>query len=147
MAAGAFVHGLEDEMAEVRREAMTALASLAARRWAALGPAAAEQLADMLLDDSERVRLCALACLRRLAGSAPAIRLSLDSLHTILGALGDASEEVRWKSRVLVTELRLEGHRLLRLCIEELVASLPRQPKPLVHIEEGIGRLSCIGMH
>eukprot|EP00850_Spirogloea_muscicola_P008088 SM000042S15355 [mRNA] locus=s42:525542:528516:- [translate_table: standard] len=126
-----------------RREAMTALASLAACRWAALGPAAAEQLADMLLDDNEGVRLCALACLRRLAGSAPAIRLSLDSLHTILGTLGDASEEVRRQSRVLVTELRLEGHRLLRLCIEELVASLRRQPEDEGEVLGTFAKLGC----
>eukprot|EP00850_Spirogloea_muscicola_P007646 SM000039S14476 [mRNA] locus=s39:364455:367344:- [translate_table: standard] len=155
MAAGAFVHGLEDEMTEhqqydaeeravqVRREAMAALASLAACRWPALGPPAAEQLANMLLDDNEGARLCALACLRRLAGSAPAIRLSLDSLHTILGALGDASEEVRRQSRVLVTELRLEGHRLLRLCIEELVASLRRQPKDEGEVLGTLAKLGC----
>ncbi|KAH9561756.1 hypothetical protein CY35_05G039100 [Sphagnum magellanicum] len=67
-AAGAFVHGLEDEFSEVRTVAMEALAKLACG-CEKMVPGAADLLLDMLNDEATSVRIQAMHALSRLAGT------------------------------------------------------------------------------
>ncbi|KAL0167544.1 hypothetical protein M9458_035766, partial [Cirrhinus mrigala] len=82
-ACGAFVHGLEDEMYEVRIAAVEALCSLAQS-----SPSFAEKcldfLVDMFNDEIEEVRLQSIHVLRQISTH---ITLREDQLDTVLAVL------------------------------------------------------------
>uniref|UniRef100_A0A8C1GK89 Integrator complex subunit 4 n=1 Tax=Cyprinus carpio TaxID=7962 RepID=A0A8C1GK89_CYPCA len=90
-ACGAFVHGLEDEMYEVRISAVEALCSLAQS-----SPSFAEKcldfLVDMFNDEIEEVRLQSIHVLRQISTH---ITLREDQLDTVLAVLEDSSRDIR----------------------------------------------------
>ncbi|KAG8461709.1 hypothetical protein KFE25_001327 [Diacronema lutheri] len=91
-AAGVITTLLEDEHADVRLEALEALAELGACD-ASLAPRAAELLVDALTDDDARVRARAL---RRLAGVLDGgFALPREHARGLLASLGDGSATVR----------------------------------------------------
>ncbi|XP_022826696.1 LOW QUALITY PROTEIN: integrator complex subunit 4 [Spodoptera litura] len=82
-AAGAFVHGLEDELMEVRTAAVDAVCQLSMEN-AVFATTSLDFLVDMFNDEIEDVRLRAIDSLTRIAHH---IVLREDQLETILGAL------------------------------------------------------------
>ncbi|KAJ2785957.1 hypothetical protein H4R18_000172 [Coemansia javaensis] len=92
-AAGAFVHGLEDEYQEVRDAAIASIAELSLAS-AAFAARAVDFLVDMFNDSSDRVRLCAIRALAALGARAP-IALTDEQLAIALSAMKDASHAVR----------------------------------------------------
>ncbi|KAJ2833196.1 hypothetical protein GGI24_000938 [Coemansia furcata] len=92
-AAGAFVHGLEDEYQEVRDAAIESITelSIGSTEFAAK---AVDFLVDMFNDSSDRVRLCAIRALVAI-GDRSLIRLTEEQLSIALSAMKDASNIVR----------------------------------------------------
>lgn len=88
-ACGAFVHGLEDEMYEVRIAAVEALCMLAQS-----SPSFAEKcldfLVDMFNDEIEEVRLQSIHTMRKISNN---ITLREDQLDTVLAVLEDSSRD------------------------------------------------------
>eukprot|EP00075_Anas_platyrhynchos_P031542 XP_027320795.1 integrator complex subunit 4 [Anas platyrhynchos] len=89
-ACGAFVHGLEDEMYEVRIAAVEALCMLAQS-----SPSFAEKcldfLVDMFNDEIEEVRLQSIHTMRKISNN---ITLREDQLDTVLAVLEDSSRDI-----------------------------------------------------
>jgi hypothetical protein len=104
-AAGVLSMLVEDEFAEVRLEAIAAIADLA-RCDPSLLQRCAELLVDVLTDDSDAVRARALQLLRGLLGAA---QLSPDHVRALLGALGDKSAAVREACIHAVASIRLHA--------------------------------------
>ncbi|KAJ2494247.1 hypothetical protein IWW47_004730, partial [Coemansia sp. RSA 2052] len=92
-AAGAFVHGLEDEYQEVRDAAIESITelSIGSTEFAAK---AVDFLVDMFNDSSDRVRLCAIRALVAI-GDRSLIQLTEEQLSIALSAMKDASHVVR----------------------------------------------------
>ncbi|KAJ2264264.1 hypothetical protein GGI01_000111 [Coemansia sp. RSA 376] len=92
-AAGAFVHGLEDEYQEVRDAAIESITelSIGSTEFAAK---AVDFLVDMFNDSSDRVRLCAIRALVAI-GDRSIIQLTEEQLSIALSAMKDASHIVR----------------------------------------------------
>ncbi|KAJ1620554.1 hypothetical protein T492DRAFT_888494 [Pavlovales sp. CCMP2436] len=102
-AAGVLVTLLEDEHAEVRLEAVDALAALAVCD-GALRMRAAELMVDALADDSARVRARAL---RRLGVLLEGVELEPEHMRAIVGSLDDASAAVRASATLALRAVRL----------------------------------------
>ncbi|KAJ2414719.1 hypothetical protein GGI10_002194 [Coemansia sp. RSA 2530] len=92
-AAGAFVHGLEDEYQEVRDAAIESITelSIGSTEFAAK---AVDFLVDMFNDSSDRVRLCAIRALVAI-GDRSVIKLTEEQLSIALSAMKDACHTVR----------------------------------------------------
>ncbi|KAJ2734312.1 hypothetical protein IW152_002443 [Coemansia sp. BCRC 34962] len=92
-AAGAFVHGLEDEYQEVRDAAIESITelSIGSTEFAAK---AVDFLVDMFNDSSDRVRLCAIRALVAI-GDRSLIKLTEEQLSIALSAMKDACRTVR----------------------------------------------------
>ncbi|KAJ1722622.1 hypothetical protein LPJ53_002964 [Coemansia erecta] len=92
-AAGAFVHGLEDEYQEVRDAAIESLTELSTAN-ADFAAKSVDFLVDMFNDSSDRVRLCAVRALASLGERSP-ISLTDEQLSIALSAMKDASHGMR----------------------------------------------------
>ncbi|KAJ1644870.1 hypothetical protein LPJ64_003493 [Coemansia asiatica] len=92
-AAGAFVHGLEDEYQEVRDAAIDSITELSIGN-ASFAAKAVDFLVDMFNDSSDRVRLCAIRALVSI-GERSLIQLTEEQLSIALSAMKDASHIMR----------------------------------------------------
>ncbi|KAJ2559004.1 hypothetical protein EV175_000539 [Coemansia sp. RSA 1933] len=92
-AAGAFVHGLEDDYQEVRDAAIASIGALSSAS-AAFAASSTDFLVDMFNDSSDRVRLCAIRALIRIGARAP-VALTEEQLAIALSAMKDADRSVR----------------------------------------------------
>ncbi|KAJ2703225.1 hypothetical protein FB645_003978 [Coemansia sp. IMI 203386] len=92
-AAGAFVHGLEDEYQEVRDAAIESITELSIGS-ASFAAKAVDFLVDMFNDSSDRVRLCAIRALVSI-GERSLIQLTEEQLSIALSAMKDASHIMR----------------------------------------------------
>ncbi|KAJ1818607.1 hypothetical protein LPJ75_001398, partial [Coemansia sp. RSA 2598] len=92
-AAGAFVHGLEDEYQEVRDAAIDSITELSIGN-AGFAAKAVDFLVDMFNDSSDRVRLCAIRALVSI-GERSLIQLTEEQLSIALSAMKDASHVMR----------------------------------------------------
>ncbi|KAJ0181337.1 hypothetical protein K1T71_003422 [Dendrolimus kikuchii] len=125
-AAGAFVHGLEDELMEVRTAAVDAVCQLSMEN-PVFATTSLDFLVDMFNDEIEDVRLRAIDSLTRISHH---IILREDQLETILGAL----EQIGMKcghsmhlilgslSASLLTTLQLDKRSTFR-CVQRLGSS------------------------
>ncbi|KAJ1728784.1 hypothetical protein LPJ72_005304, partial [Coemansia sp. Benny D160-2] len=92
-AAGAFVHGLEDEYQEVRDAAIESITELCAAS-ADFSAKAVDFLVDMFNDSSDRVRACAIHALTSI-GDRALIQITEEQLSIALSAMKDSSSRVR----------------------------------------------------
>uniref|UniRef100_A0AAY5ESY8 Integrator complex subunit 4 n=1 Tax=Electrophorus electricus TaxID=8005 RepID=A0AAY5ESY8_ELEEL len=123
-ACGAFVHGLEDEMYEVRIAAVEALCSLAQA-----SPSFAEKcldfLVDMFNDEIEEVRLQSIHALRQISTN---ITLREDQLDTVLAVLEDSSRDIREALHELLCYANVSTKECIQLALLELLKNLTKYP-------------------
>ncbi|KAF6333235.1 integrator complex subunit 4 [Rhinolophus ferrumequinum] len=123
-ACGAFVHGLEDEMYEVRIAAVEALCMLAQS-----SPAFAEKcldfLVDMFNDEIEEVRLQSIHTMRKISNN---ITLREDQLDTVLAVLEDSSRDIREALHELLCCTNVSTKEGIHLALVELLKNLAKYP-------------------
>ncbi|XP_023648280.1 integrator complex subunit 4 isoform X1 [Paramormyrops kingsleyae] len=123
-ACGAFVHGLEDEMYEVRIAAVEALCALAQS-----SPSFAEKcldfLVDMFNDEIEEVRLQSIHVLRQISTH---ITLREDQLDTVLAVLEDSSRDIREALHELLCCTNVSTKECIQLALLELLKNLAKYP-------------------
>lgn len=123
-ACGAFVHGLEDEMYEVRIAAVEALCMLAQS-----SPSFAEKcldfLVDMFNDEIEEVRLQSIHTMRKISHN---ITLREDQLDTVLGVLEDSSRDIREALHELLCCTNVSTKDGIHLALVELLKNLSKYP-------------------
>lgn len=123
-ACGAFVHGLEDEMFEVRIAAVEALCQLASS-----SPSFADKcldfLVDMFNDEIEEVRLQSIHVLRQISTH---ITLREDQLDTVLAVLEDSSRDIREALHELICYTNVSTKECIQLALLELLKNLSKYP-------------------
>ncbi|XP_043929275.1 integrator complex subunit 4 isoform X2 [Protopterus annectens] len=123
-ACGAFVHGLEDEMYEVRISAVESLCALAQS-----SPSFAEKcldfLVDMFNDEIEEVRLQSIHSLRKISNH---ITLREDQLDTVLAVLEDSSRDIREALHELLCYTNVSTKDCIRLALVDLLKNLTKYP-------------------
>ncbi|KAI5642300.1 integrator complex subunit 4 [Phthorimaea operculella] len=124
-AAGAFVHGLEDELMEVRTAAVDAVCQLSLEN-PTFATTSLDFLVDMFNDEIEEVRLRAIDSLTQIAHH---IVLREDQLETILGALEDYSMDVREGLHRMLGACTVASKTCLEMCIDKILENLKRYPQ------------------
>ncbi|KAM4627355.1 integrator complex subunit 4 isoform 2-T2 [Polymixia lowei] len=123
-ACGAFVHGLEDEMFEVRIAAVEAL-SLLARSSPSFAEKCLDFLVDMFNDEIEEVRLQSIHVLREISTH---ITLREDQLDTVLAVLEDSSRDIREALHELLCYTNVSTKECIQLALLELLKNLNKYP-------------------
>ncbi|CAH0722834.1 unnamed protein product, partial [Brenthis ino] len=124
-AAGAFVHGLEDEFLEVRTAAVEAVCQLSMEN-PVFATTSLDFLVDMFNDEIEDVRLRAIDSLTRISHH---IILREDQLEIILGALEDYSMDVREGLHRMLGSCTVASKTCLEMCIDKILENLKRYPQ------------------
>ncbi|XP_076001930.1 integrator complex subunit 4 isoform X2 [Genypterus blacodes] len=123
-ACGAFVHGLEDEMFEVRIAAVEALCQLA-RSSASFAEKCLDFLVDMFNDEIEEVRLQSIHVLREISTH---ITLREDQLDTVLAVLEDSSRDIREALHELLCYTNVSTKECIQLALLDLLKNLNKYP-------------------
>uniref|UniRef100_A0A3Q0TBN5 Integrator complex subunit 4 n=1 Tax=Amphilophus citrinellus TaxID=61819 RepID=A0A3Q0TBN5_AMPCI len=123
-ACGAFVHGLEDEMFEVRIAAVEALCHLA-RSSPSFAEKCLDFLVDMFNDEIEEVRLQSIHVLREISTH---ITLREDQLDTVLAVLEDSSRDIREALHELLCYTNVSTKECIQLALLELLKNLNKYP-------------------
>ncbi|XP_029964197.1 integrator complex subunit 4-like isoform X1 [Salarias fasciatus] len=123
-ACGAFVHGLEDEMFEVRIAAVEALCRLA-RSSPGFAEKCLDFLVDMFNDEIEEVRLQSIHVLRDISTH---ITLREDQLDTVLAVLEDSSRDIREALHELLCCTNVSTKECIQLALLELLKNLNKYP-------------------
>ncbi|XVE76627.1 hypothetical protein DITRI_Ditri12bG0188600 [Diplodiscus trichospermus] len=131
-AAGAFIHGLEDEFSEVRISACYSLRALTVFSLQFAGEAL-NLLMDMLNDDSTLVRLQALDTMHHMATS-DHLKVEEMHMHTFLNTLFDNSSVIRSATRKILKLAKLPKLEFFRLCIDGLLGNLETYPQDEVDV-------------
>ncbi|XP_073191529.1 integrator complex subunit 4 isoform X4 [Lepidochelys kempii] len=138
-ACGAFVHGLEDEMYEVRIAAVEALCMLAQS-----SPSFAEKcldfLVDMFNDEIEEVRLQSIHTMRKISNN---ITLREDQLDTVLAVLEDSSRDIREALHELLCCTNVSTKEGIHLALVELLKNLTKYPTDRESIWKCLKFLGC----
>ncbi|XP_078259045.1 integrator complex subunit 4 [Rhinoraja longicauda] len=123
-ACGAFVHGLEDELYEVRSAAVESLCMLA-QASASFAEKCLDFLVDMFNDEIEEVRLGSIHALRKISCQ---IRLREDQLDTVLAVLEDSSRDIREALHELLCYSNVSTKDGIHLALVELLKNLAKYP-------------------
>ncbi|KAK6485939.1 integrator complex subunit 4-like [Huso huso] len=123
-ACGAFVHGLEDEMFEVRIAAVEALCTLA-QSSSSFAEKCLDFLVDMFNDEIEEVRLQSIHVLRQISNN---ITLREDQLDTVLAVLEDSSRDIREALHELLCYTNVSTKECIQLALVELLKNLTKYP-------------------
>nr|XP_060627207.1 integrator complex subunit 4 [Anolis sagrei ordinatus] len=123
-ACGAFVHGLEDEMYEVRIAAVEALCMLA-QSSPSFAAKCLDFLVDMFNDEIEEVRLQSIHTMRKISNN---ITLREDQLDTVLGVLEDSSRDIREALHELLCCTNVSTKEGIHLALVELLKNLTKYP-------------------
>lgn len=123
-ACGAFVHGLEDEMYEVRIAAVEALCLLA-QSSASFAEKCLDFLVDMFNDEIEEVRLQSIHVLRQISTN---ITLREDQLDTVLAVLEDSSRDIREALHELLCYTNVSTKECIQMALLELLKNLTKYP-------------------
>ncbi|KAL5740300.1 hypothetical protein ACOSQ2_029480 [Xanthoceras sorbifolium] len=126
-AAGAFLHGLEDEFYEVRKSACSSLRSFAVFSEKFAGEAL-NLLVDMVNDDSVAVRLQALETMHHMA-TCDCLKVQEKHMHMFLGTLVDSCDYVRSTTRKILKFVKLPNLKLFKLFIDSLLENLQMYPQ------------------
>eukprot|EP00026_Physarum_polycephalum_P002165 Phypoly_transcript_02170.p1 GENE.Phypoly_transcript_02170~~Phypoly_transcript_02170.p1 ORF type:complete len:966 (+),score=91.89 Phypoly_transcript_02170:35-2932(+) len=126
-AAGAFVHGLEDEYMEVRSAAIDSICelSLQSNQFAIR---AVEFLVDMFSDELESVRVNSIASVRKICATGK-IELREEQLHVVLAVLEDAGVEVRMATHKLLGHTKLSNITCLHASVQALIHNMIKYPQ------------------
>ncbi|XP_021769635.1 LOW QUALITY PROTEIN: protein SIEL-like [Chenopodium quinoa] len=127
VAAGAFIHGLEDEYSEVQRAACISLRMLCviSGRFA---PDAVSILSYVLNDDSVIARLEALKTIHCMAMSG-CVAMKEAHIDMVLGTLVDRNSQIRSRAFDLLGSVKLPDLKVSKLTVESLFRSLDIYPK------------------
>nr|XP_018670091.1 integrator complex subunit 4 [Ciona intestinalis] len=126
-ACGAFVHGLEDEMMEVRSAAVDSLTELASQRSSSsFAQAALDFLVDCLNDEIEAVRLNAVNSLHKIVEHVTLLEDQLDNVHS---AMEDACKDIREGIHQLLSSCRLMSKACLYDTVMMLLKNLSKYPQ------------------
>ncbi|WCJ27975.1 ARM repeat superfamily protein [Euphorbia peplus] len=131
-AAGAFVHGLEDEYYEMRQSACHSLRNLVILS-SEFADRALNILMDILNDDSLVVRLEALDTLYLMATSEN-LNVKEMHMHMFVGTLVDNHVLIRSTARKIFKLVRLSNLGFFRLCVDGLLENLEKYPQDEVDI-------------
>ncbi|CAH2225564.1 integrator complex subunit 4 isoform X1 [Pelobates cultripes] len=123
-ACGAFVHGLEDEMYEVRIAAVESLCLLA-RSSRPFAEKCLDFLVDMFNDEIEEVRLQSIHTMRKISDN---ITLREDQLDTVLAVLEDSSRDIREALHELLCCTNVSTKECIQLALVELLKNLSKYP-------------------
>ncbi|XP_010248865.1 PREDICTED: protein SIEL isoform X2 [Nelumbo nucifera] len=126
-AAGAFVHGLEDEFYEVRRSACNSLGMLSIFSLQ-FASDALDLLVDLLNDDSTVVRLQALETMYHMA-KCGCLRVQETHMHMLLGTLVDTSSLIRSAARKIFRIMKLSVRAMFASIISGLLSNLRTYPQ------------------
>ncbi|PRD20942.1 UNVERIFIED_CONTAM: ints4 [Trichonephila clavipes] len=124
-ACGAFVHGFEDELQEVRTATLDSFCKLATH-FPSFAAISLDFLVDMFNDETEEVCLKAIHCLQKISLH---IMLREDQLKTILVVLEDFSMDLREALHAMLAMCRLTTKECLKFCIDSLLKNLMRYPQ------------------
>ncbi|GBM31165.1 Integrator complex subunit 4 [Araneus ventricosus] len=124
-ACGAFVHGFEDELQEVRTATLDSFCKLATY-FPSFAAISLDFLVDMFNDETEEVCLKAIHCLQKISLH---IMLREDQLKTILVVLEDFSMDLREALHAMLAMCRLTTKECLKFCIDSLLKNLMRYPQ------------------
>ncbi|XP_022767812.1 protein SIEL isoform X2 [Durio zibethinus] len=131
-AAGAFVHGLEDEFSEVRMSACYSLHTFTVFSSQFAGEAL-NLLMDMLNDDSKIVRLQALNTMHHMA-TCNHLKVEEIHMHSFLSTLFDSCSVIRSATRKILKLAKLMKLELFKLCIDGLLGNLETYPQDEVDV-------------
>ncbi|KAF4379030.1 hypothetical protein F8388_022117 [Cannabis sativa] len=123
-AAGALMHGLEDEFFEVRKSACHSLSTLIVLS-ADFAREALNLLMDVLNDGSVIVRLQALETMHCMA-SCGRLKLQEKHVHTFLGPLVDKTLPIRCATKRILKLVKLSVLKLFTLTVDALLDNLAR---------------------
>ncbi|KAF4401381.1 hypothetical protein G4B88_001575 [Cannabis sativa] len=126
-AAGALMHGLEDEFFEVRKSACHSLSTLIVLS-ADFAREALNLLMDVLNDGSVIVRLQALETMHCMA-SCGRLKLQEKHVHTFLGPLVDKTLSIRCATKRILKLVKLSVLKLFTLTVDALLDNLARYPE------------------
>lgn len=125
-ACGAFVHGLEDEMMEVRSASVDSLTELAAQRSnTAFAQAAVDFLVDCLNDEIGAVRLNAVNSIHKIVDQVVILEDQLDNVHS---AMEDACADIRRGIHDLLSSCRLVSKACLYDTVTMLLKNMNKYP-------------------
>ncbi|GIY87435.1 integrator complex subunit 4 [Caerostris darwini] len=124
-ACGAFVHGFEDELQEVRTATLDSFCRLATH-FPSFAAISLDFLVDMFNDETEEVCLKAIHCLQKISLH---IMLREDQLKTILVVLEDFSMDLREALHAMLAMCRLTTKECLKFCVDSLLKNLMRYPQ------------------
>uniref|UniRef100_A0A2L2YE14 Integrator complex subunit 4 n=2 Tax=Parasteatoda tepidariorum TaxID=114398 RepID=A0A2L2YE14_PARTP len=124
-ACGAFVHGFEDELQEVRTATLDSFCKLATY-FPSFASISLDFLVDMFNDETEEVCLKAIHCLQKISLH---IMLREDQLKTILVVLEDFSMDLREALHTMLASCRLTTKECLKFCVDSLLKNLMRYPQ------------------
>ncbi|KAJ4764135.1 Integrator complex subunit 4 [Rhynchospora pubera] len=131
-AAGAYIHGIEDEFYVVRKSACRSLGIHAVMSFK-FADDSINYLMDLMNDDSESVRLEALDSLFRMAAQG-CLNVQEKHVHMFLGLLTDMSSLVRHGARKILQLMKLPKLEIFKSTVNKLIANLEKYPEE----EEGI---------
>jgi integrator complex subunit 4 len=127
MAAGAFVHAVEDEYYQVREAAIESMCRLSVESGCpAFAERALDFLTDMLNDQIDSVRVRAVNALRTVAKAVP---IQPEQLHTLLAALEESSSVVRLAIHEMLAEVALPNVDSTHDTIDGLLRNLMQNPE------------------
>lgn len=141
-AAGAFMHGLEDEFYGVRRSACRSLGYLAVLS-AKFASEALNLLMDVLNDDTRVVRLQTLEVMHHMATYGH-LKLQETHMHMFLGTLVDNCISIRSATRKVLQVSKLSSSKLFESSANALLESLEIYPQDEAHV---LSVLFNIGKH
>lgn len=126
-AAGAYVHGLEDEFYEVRTACCDSLGSLTIFS-IQFADGALNLLMDMLNDDTSIVRLQTLHTMYKMAAY-DRLKVQERHMHMFLSLLVDVDPSIRSAARHLLRAMKLPDLEIFRSSINGLLANLETYPE------------------
>ncbi|XP_062210807.1 protein SIEL-like isoform X2 [Phragmites australis] len=126
-AAGIFVHGIEDELYQVRAAACKSLGALA-KFSTQYAQKSVDLLMDMMNDHTEAVRLETLQALLYMA-TYGYLSVQEQHMHMFLGLLVDANASIREAARKILGLVNLPKLQMFKSAIDGLIASLEKNPE------------------
>ncbi|KAL6060050.1 Integrator complex subunit 4 [Balamuthia mandrillaris] len=138
-AAGAFVHGLEDEYYEVRSAAVDSLCELSMRSQH-LATRAVEYLVDMFNDEIDEVCINSIESVHKIGAK---VQIKEEQLHTILAVLEEASAKIREAVHHLLATIKVSNITCLLATVQALLANFQRYPDDqlsILHCLKSLGK-------
>ncbi|KAF9904274.1 Integrator complex subunit 4 [Linnemannia zychae] len=141
-AAGAFVHGLEDEYRDVRNAAINSICELCLHNpeFAVL---ALDYLVDMFMDEIDYVRLNALQSLCKIGNRGPIV-FDTEQLQIALGVLEDADRDVREAAHRMLEVVTMATQDGMTSFLESIETNMRRFPEDQLSIYKC---LRAVGRH